>query len=76
MSRMVKVSQTGSNKKYVKLSLAIDKLVSQGTFKKEMNIDDLEVGKDYAVVVDFTSEEGSPVPESRQALKVQKIQRN
>jgi hypothetical protein len=37
------------------------------------NIDDLEVGKDYAVVVDFTSEEGSPVPESRQALKFRKF---
>lgn len=65
--------QSGANKKSIKLNLAIDKLIGQGTFKKEMDIDDLETGKDYAIVVDFTSEDGSPVPESRQALKFRKF---
>jgi hypothetical protein len=67
------VQSTSEGRKNTKLVLAIDKMAKQGTFKKEMLIDELEIGKDYAVVVDFISEDGEPAPLSRQALKFRKF---
>jgi len=61
------------SKESIKLGFAINKLVKDGTFKKEMNIDELEIGSDYAVVVDFIDEEGNPSTPSRQALKLRKF---
>jgi len=60
-------------KKYIKLGYAVDSLRKSGKLKSTMSISSLEVGKQYAVVVDFMDETQKPVAESRQALRMTKI---
>jgi hypothetical protein len=62
-----------ATKKFIKLGYAIEKLAKEGKLKDILNMDDLEEGKQYAVVVDPMTEEGDPVQEARQALRLKKI---
>lgn len=77
-SKLYEEEETGvqsntSSRNFIKLGLAIEKLIGEGSFEREMNIDNLEMGKNYAIVVDFADDSGNPVKESRQALKFTKF---
>lgn len=62
-----------SVKKFIKLGYAIEELIAKGSLKGTLNMDDLEKGKKYAIVIDPLSEDGNPVSQGRQALRIQKI---
>lgn len=60
-------------KKFIKLGYAIEKLVEEGKFFKNLKIDDLTKGDQYAIVIDPLGESGDPISEGRQALRLKKI---
>jgi hypothetical protein len=62
-----------SVKKFIKLGYAIEKLIADGSLLDSLKIEDLEDGKKYAVVIDPLTEEGDPVQEGRQALRITKV---
>ena len=60
-------------KKFIKLGFAIEKLISGGVLKDNLKMEDLTEGEEYAIVVDPLTEDESPLPEGRQALRIKKI---
>jgi hypothetical protein len=64
---------SGITKKFIKLGYAIESLAKAGTLKANLSLDDIREGEKIAIVVDFRDESGSPIPESRQALRFSKI---
>lgn len=64
---------SGITKKFIKLGYAIESLAKAGKMKADLSINEIKEGEKIAVVVDFRDEEGTPIPESRQALRYTKI---
>jgi len=68
--------QSGSSesfKKFVKLGFALEKLAKDGTLKDKLKMEDLEEGEEYSIVIDPMTEDGDPVQEARQALRIKKL---
>jgi hypothetical protein len=64
---------SGITKNFIKLGYAIESLAKSGKMKADLSINEIKEGEKIAVIVDFRDEEGTPIPESRQALRYTKI---
>lgn len=62
-----------SIKKFIKLGYAIEKLIADGLLNDSLKMEDLEDGEQYAIVIDPLSEDGDPVQQGRQALRITKV---
>ena len=62
-----------SVKKFIKLGYAIEKLIADGALSDSLKMEDLEDGQKYAIVIDPLTEDGDPVQEGRQALRITKV---
>jgi hypothetical protein len=61
------------DKRAIRFMYAIEALEKSGELKTTLELDGLEEGKQYAVVIDPFDEAGTTVPEGRQALRFKKI---
>jgi hypothetical protein len=62
-----------SFKKFIKLGFALEKLAKDNSLNDKLKIEDLEEGKEYSIVIDPMNEDGDPIQEARQAIRIKKI---
>lgn len=62
-----------ANSRYIRFTYALEALLKAGTLKTDLELDSLETGKKYAIVIQPLDEGGNPVVGGEQAIRFEKI---